>query len=254
MPRCWPRAQASCTNTSEATFRTWRTTLSSHRRSRRVRRSGDRFELAAVRAKDFADRMQPVVDEAAPLAVHRRAHPAAPVMPDHDLEDVDGELKHRQIIGILGRREIGDVAVHEQLAGIEADDLVGGNPAVGAADPQIFRCLLALQTPEKPGVHGDHPIGPGAVIGLQVVQHGVDIAPIAVLGNTCQGSENMRRDEHQVAWRSILPTPLAERNQPALSRAWPSPSTGHGAALERIGGAVVERANLLLAESCFLAL
>jgi hypothetical protein len=62
--------------------------------------------------------------------------------------------------------------VHEQLAGIEADDLVGGNPAVGAADPQIFRCLLARQTPEKTGVRGDHPIGPGAIIGLQVIQHG----------------------------------------------------------------------------------
>ena len=32
----WPRAQASCTNTSEATFRTWRMTLNSHRRFNRA--------------------------------------------------------------------------------------------------------------------------------------------------------------------------------------------------------------------------
>src|SRR5580700_6605637 len=166
---------------------------------------GDRFELAAVRVENLANRMQPVVDEAAPLAVHGCAHPAAPVMPNHDdvldLEDVDGELKHRQIVGILGRRQIGDVAVHEQLAGIEADDLVRRNPAVGAADPQILRRLLARQTPEKSGVRGDHPIGPGAVVGLQVIQHGVDIAPSAVHGNTRQGSENMRRDAQPTASR-----------------------------------------------------
>jgi hypothetical protein len=110
----------------------------------------------AVRVKDFADRMQPVVDEAAPLAVHSRAHSAAPVMPDHDdvldPQDVDRELEHGEIVGVLRRREIGDVSVHEQLAGVEVHDFVGGHPAIGAADPQILRRLLVYEAPEKAGV------------------------------------------------------------------------------------------------------
>ena len=52
-----------------------------------------------------------------------------------DLDDIDRELQHRKIVGVLRRREIGDVAVDEQLARIEIDDLIGRNPTVGAADP-----------------------------------------------------------------------------------------------------------------------
>ena len=95
-----------------------------------------------------------MVDEAAPLAVDCRAHAAAAVMPHHHdmlhLEDIDSELKHRQVVRILRRGQVGDVAVHEEFAGIEVDDLVGGYPAVGAADPQILRRLLAFSRLKKP--------------------------------------------------------------------------------------------------------
>ena len=47
--------------------------------------------------------------------------------------------------------DVGDVAVHEQLARIEVDELVGGNAAVGAADPEVFRALLREQAVKKPG-------------------------------------------------------------------------------------------------------
>ena len=39
---------------------------------------GDCLKLVAVLVKDFADRMQPVIHEAAPLAVHRRGTPPHP--------------------------------------------------------------------------------------------------------------------------------------------------------------------------------
>jgi hypothetical protein len=94
-------------------------------------------------AGNLSDRVQPMVDESAPLAVHRRAD-AATIMPHHDvlhLDHIDRELQHGG--------EIGDIAVHEQFARIEIDDLIGGHAAVGAADPEVFRRLLAHQPLEE---------------------------------------------------------------------------------------------------------
>ncbi len=52
-------------------------------------------------------------------------------MPDHhhmlDPQHVDGELQDGKIVRVLGRRQIGDVAVDEQLTGIEIDDFIGGH-------------------------------------------------------------------------------------------------------------------------------
>jgi hypothetical protein len=52
------------------------------------------------------------------------------------------ELDHRQAVEVRVDDDVGDVAVDEQLARIEVDQLVGGNAAVGTADPQVFRSLL----------------------------------------------------------------------------------------------------------------
>jgi hypothetical protein len=43
----------------------------------------DRVKLTAMPMADLADRLEPVIHEAAPLAVHRRAHSTASVVPDH---------------------------------------------------------------------------------------------------------------------------------------------------------------------------
>ncbi len=88
-----------------------------------------------------------------------------------DLEHVDGELQHRQVVGVLRRRQVGDVAVDEQLAGVEIDDLIGRHAAVGTADPQVFRGLLRFQPLEEAGVGRMHPFGPGAIVGLQMIEH-----------------------------------------------------------------------------------
>ena len=89
-------------------------------------------------------------------AAGRHPHAPASVVPHHQdvlhLQHVDGELQHGEVVGVLRRREIGDAAVHEKLARIEADDLVGRNPALGAANPQIFRCLLTFELLEEAGV------------------------------------------------------------------------------------------------------
>jgi hypothetical protein len=56
---------------------------------------------------------------------------------DHvlDLQHVDRELEDRQTVDVGVLDQVRDVAVHEQLARLAADDLVRRQPAVGAADP-----------------------------------------------------------------------------------------------------------------------
>ena len=123
----------------------------------------------------LADGMQPMVHQTATLAIDRCADTAAAVVAHHHdvlhLQHIDGELEHGQIVGVLGRGEIGDVAVHEELARIEVHDFVGGHPAVGAADPQILGRLLPLEALEETRVGGDLAFGPGAVACLQMIQH-----------------------------------------------------------------------------------
>ncbi len=119
--------------------------------------------------------MQPVIDQAAALAIHRGGNAAAAIMADHhdmlDLQHIDGELQHRKIIGVLGRGQIGDIAMDEQLAGIQIDDLIGRHAAVGAADPEIFRGLLARQPAEEIRIRPDDARGPGPVSRFQILEH-----------------------------------------------------------------------------------
>src|SRR5262245_62164828 len=60
------------------------------------------FELVAMVVPDFADRMQPMVHEAAPPPVDRGGDTAAAIVANHhDVlhpEHVDGELQHREVV------------------------------------------------------------------------------------------------------------------------------------------------------------
>src|ERR1700719_3203880 len=109
-----------------------------------------------------------MIDETPALAVHCGGHaPAAVVAADEHVlypEHVDGELQHRQIVRILRRGEVGDIAMDKQLAGVQAHYLIRRYPTVGAADPQIVWRLLTLESFEEAGVGGDLALGPGAVV------------------------------------------------------------------------------------------
>jgi len=52
-----------------------------------------------------------------------------------DLELFDRELHHRSAIQVGRHHHVGDVAMHKQLAGLQADDFIGGHTAVRAANP-----------------------------------------------------------------------------------------------------------------------
>ena len=58
----------------------------------------------------------------------------------------------------------------EELAGQEPDDFVGGNTAIGTADPQVVGVLLRREALEEVGTLGDPPLGPRAVVLKEVVE------------------------------------------------------------------------------------
>ncbi len=60
--------------------------------------------------------------------------------------------------------DIGDVAVHEELARGEVDDLVGRHAAVRASDPEVARSLLPRQSGEEIGIASSDALGPRAVV------------------------------------------------------------------------------------------
>src|SRR5208283_2510235 len=94
----------------------------------------DGVERLAVFVEDLPNRVQPMVHQSAPLAVHRGGDATTTIVTDDqdvpDLQYVNGELQHGQVVGVLRRRQIADVAVNKQLSGVEADDLGGRYPAV----------------------------------------------------------------------------------------------------------------------------
>jgi hypothetical protein len=126
---------------------------------------------------------QPVVGESDTAPRERSMHPGTAVMAAHDhmldAEDIDGELQHRQAVEVGVHDHVGDIAVNEQFARLQADDLVGWHPAVGAAYPEILGRLLARETLEEIGVAGDARGRPVAVVLEQAFQCPVIVAGVA---------------------------------------------------------------------------
>jgi hypothetical protein len=63
--------------------------------------------------------------------------------------------------------------MHEELAGGQVHDLVGGYPAVGAADPEVLGALLAREAREEIRVGAADALRPGAIL-LEEVLEGCD--------------------------------------------------------------------------------
>ncbi|GMV55846.1 MAG: hypothetical protein AMXMBFR6_16510 [Betaproteobacteria bacterium] len=86
--------------------------------------------------------LQPVVRQTDLRAREYGLDTATTVMTyDHDVPDlqhIDGELDDRQAVQITVHNEIGDVSMHEYLAGRQPDDLVGGYPTVRTPNPEVF--------------------------------------------------------------------------------------------------------------------
>lgn len=66
---------------------------------------------------------------------------------------------------VRGREHVGDVAVHEDVAGLEAQDRRLGDPAVGAAEPEDGGLLAFGAGGEEVGVRVGGVLGPVFVAG-----------------------------------------------------------------------------------------
>ena len=67
--------------------------------------------------------------------------------------------------------DVADIAMHEHLAGIEPDDVVGGNAAIGTAEPEIARRLLLGETAKVIGVATSLARRPSHIAVEQLVDH-----------------------------------------------------------------------------------
>src|SRR6185437_1337380 len=96
-------------------------------------------------------------------------HAPTAVMPADDrvldAQHLDGILQYREAIEVGVHDEISDIAMDEDLARGQADNLIRRHAAVGAADPEVFRCLLRGQSLEEFRLLADGAGRPLAVIG-----------------------------------------------------------------------------------------
>lgn len=129
---------------------------------------GDSVELLLVQAVDVADVTQPGVEQAEVLGGHGGLDTAAAVVAaDDDVLDAevaDGVVDDGHDIEVGVADEVGDVAVDEGLAGLEAGDLLGGDARVAAADPEILGVLALSEGGEEAGILLGLLGGPGAVV------------------------------------------------------------------------------------------
>lgn len=98
---------------------------------------GKSIELLAVDRVQIFDVPQPVIDHSKLLLGQRGSDTSAAIVSADDdvadLEDVDGVLEDRQQVHIGVGDDVGDVAVDENLAGIQVDDLVCRHTRIRAA-------------------------------------------------------------------------------------------------------------------------
>ena len=87
-----------------------------------------------------------------------------------DAQHFDRVVNHRQRVEVGMHDDVADIAMDEDLARRQADDLVRRNAAVRAADPQVLGRLLVDQPREKIGILRVHALGPGLVVGKKVFE------------------------------------------------------------------------------------
>ena len=118
----------------------------------------DEIKGGTVQSVHVADRTKPLLDQAQVLLLQRRANGTAVVVTGDDdvlhVEVSHGVLEDGVGVEVGGGDLVADVAVHEDLAGTETDDLVGGHAAVGAPDPEELRLLGSADSLEVLRVTG----------------------------------------------------------------------------------------------------
>lgn len=85
-------------------------------------------------------------------------------------------LQHGEQVHVARVHHVGDVALDEDLTGVEAEHVVRGDAAVGAADPHVVGRLLLGHADEVGGVVARLALRPFHVAVKKVVQdHGLTL-------------------------------------------------------------------------------
>lgn len=87
-----------------------------------------------------------------------------------DLQVADRVLDHARRAEIVGRDDVGDVAVHEDVAGLAVADGGLGDAAVGAAYPENLWGLAGREAFEEGGVRFGGSSGEGLVPGEDALE------------------------------------------------------------------------------------
>lgn len=117
---------------------------------------------------------QPVVDQAMFVIVHGCFNATTTVVSaNHDvlyLEHLNGILNDRKAVQVGMDHNVGNVAVYEDLARRQVDDLIGRHAAVGTAYPEVFGGLLLGKAAEEAGILFTSSFGPFTVSIKKVFQ------------------------------------------------------------------------------------
>jgi hypothetical protein len=96
-----------------------------------------------------------------------RSNTAAAIVPyNYDMfypEHFHGVLQYRHTIKIGMDHHVGNVAMHENFPGQQIDNLIGGDPAVGAPYPEILRVLLGYKPYKKIWILSDNLLRPDSI-------------------------------------------------------------------------------------------
>jgi hypothetical protein len=131
-------------------------------------RFADGVQLRFVFLAQIVNRAQPVVDQTVLLMFKSRVHAAASVMSTNDdvldAQNIDRELQHRKTIQIVRQDQVADVAMNENLARWNIDNLIRRDPAIRTADPEILGRLLMCEAIEEIRIALVHPTRPSRVL------------------------------------------------------------------------------------------
>lgn len=86
-----------------------------------------------------------------------------------DFQDLDCKLDDAQAADVAVGKDVGDVAVHKDLAGKEIQQGGFGNARVAASDPQDLRSLSFCERGEQRGIERGGPLRPGFVPGEEII-------------------------------------------------------------------------------------
>ena len=135
---------------------------------------GNRFEMITVLVLHILDIAQPVVNQPIVCIFIGCEDAATAIVAHHHhmfyFQYIDRILQYGETIEICVHYHVRNVAMHEDFPRHQADDLIGGHPTIGTANPEVFRALLSGQFLEKPGITGFNTESPIPILFKQIIK------------------------------------------------------------------------------------